>query len=321
MEQGALPVPVISVGNLAVGGTGKTPMTLHLAEAFGARGRRVGILTRGYGGSHKGKSPLLVSDGRGEVMASAAVAGDEAVLMALRLSGVAVAVCADRVAGGRLLVDRAGVDLMLLDDGFQHLALVRDADVVLVDGVTPFGNGGVLPRGPLRESPRALTRADWVVARDPAGVPPDSLIGCGVPVVTARTVTTGVTDGTGKPCDVAPGTPVLAVCGIARPERFWATLAELPFMVRASQSFSDHARYGPEEVADLCDRARACGAEAVVTTEKDGVKLAPLWPEGLPLRVVRVGLEVTGDDAWVAGLLAGAERRFAARVAGAGRPR
>ncbi len=310
----ALGVPVISVGNLAVGGTGKTPTVIALARALGAD-RRVGVLTRGYKGSARG--PLLVSDGK-ELLSDPATAGDEAVLLARALPGVPVAVGAHRAAAGRLLLERAGADLLLLDDGFQHRALVRDADVVLVDGGgSPFGNGHLLPRGPLRESPCALARADAVLIRaageeSPALEAVRGYTAAHVGGVHVRAA--GVTDGAGRPADSLSGVPVLAAAGIARPERFQATLAGTGARVVEFVPYPDHVAYTAADAAHLTERARAAGAEAVAVTAKDAVKLGPLWPEGgPPLRVLEVALAFD-DPGLVDEIAAVADARFAARA-------
>jgi tetraacyldisaccharide 4'-kinase len=314
-----LPVPVISVGNLAVGGTGKTPLVIALAEALAARDRRVGVLTRGYKGGHEGKGALLVSDGDA-LHADPATAGDEAVFLARRLKGVPVAVGTRRAEAGRLLLDACDLDLLLLDDGFQHWALARDADVVLVDGISPVGNRRLLPRGPLRERPSALARADLVVARFPdQASPPDLSAWTWAPVRAARTRVTGILDPAGEAAPDAGtsliGLPVLAVAGIARPERFRDTVAGLGARVAAFAPYPDHAAYGSADAARLAARAREAGAEAVVTTQKDAVKLAPLWPaDAVPLRVVAIHLELDDPSgAWVDDLLNTALARFAAR--------
>jgi tetraacyldisaccharide 4'-kinase len=316
-----LPVPVVSVGNLAVGGMGKTPLVIALAEALAARDRRVGVLTRGYKGSHEGKGALLVSDGR-SLHADPATAGDEAVFLARRLTGIPVAVGSRRAEAGRLLLDACDLDLLLLDDGFQHRALARDADVVLVDGFSPVANRRLLPRGPLRERPSALGRADLVIARFPdQASPPDLSAWTWAPVRAARTRVTGILDAAGEPAPDLIGLPVLAVAGIARPERFRDTVAGLGARVLAFVPYPDHAAYAAADADRLADRAREAGAEAVVTTQKDAVKLAPLWPAGaVPLRVVAIHLEVDDPSgAWVDALLETALARFAAREgAGAG---
>ena len=306
--QARLPVPVISVGNLSVGGTGKTPFTIFLARQLASQGLAVGILTRGYGGSNEGKGALLVADHDG-VRVSASVAGDEAVLMAQRLPGVPVVACSRRVEGGQLLLSHQPVDVLLLDDGFQHLALARDVEMVLVDGAAPLGNGCLLPRGPLREPPTALARADWVVLT--GGEHQAQAIVSGytdAPVLAATTRVEGIFD-----CDGAPVTatgPVLAVSGIARPERFWQSCETLGVQLAGRLVYEDHTTYRPAQVNRLISRALACGAEAVLTTEKDGVKLAPLWPDNaeIPLWQLHIASEVIplsgAADDWLQRLVA-----------------
>jgi len=310
----SLPVPVISVGNLAVGGTGKTPAVIALARALGASGKRVGILTRGYKGTVT-SGALLVSDGR-EVLADAATAGDEAVLLARTLPGVPVAVGPRRARAGRLLLDGPGADVLLLDDGFQHRALVRDADVVLVDGNAPFGNGRLLPRGPLRESPCALARADAVLVRAAAGeAPPLEAVRCytAAHVGAAHTRVTGIVDADFRPVPALTDVPVLAAAGIARPERFRVTLEETGARVVDFVPYPDHMAYTAADARTLCDRAGAAGAEAVAVTAKDAVKLGALWPaDGPPLRVVEVALAFD-DVKLVEEVAAVADARFAAR--------
>ncbi|MBI5137012.1 MAG: tetraacyldisaccharide 4'-kinase [Nitrospirae bacterium] len=312
----ALPVPVISVGNLAVGGTGKTPLTMLLARELTARGRRVGILTRGYGGSNEGEDPIMVSLGAGALVGPD-VSGDEPALMAASLPGVPVAAGARRAEAGRLLLQCAPVDVLLMDDGFQHHALVRDADVVLVDGASPFGNGHCLPRGSLREPPAALGRADLIVARDPPpGADPQTALAAfsAAPVATARTRVAGVFDASDKRIEVG-GRKVLAVCGIAAPGRFAATLAETGARPAGFMAFADHAPYDRARADAIAAEAERLGAEAVVTTGKDAVKLAPLWRGATPLWTVRIELAVDAPDGgdWVAALLDLAARRFAGR--------
>jgi len=334
MRTEELPVPVISVGNLVVGGTGKTPLVIHLAERLRAKGYHPGILSRGYGGSNvkKGGHALLVSDGE-RVLASPAQAGDEPVLMAQRLPAVPVAVGARRVEAGRLLLKHCVVDVLLLDDGFQHLSLRRDADVVLVDAGVPFGNGHRLPRGPLRELPTALERADLLVVRLTGDAPDSgppllkdlSAQTSGAPLLVARTVVEGIHTADSTPLELAPGTPVTAFCGIGVPERFRATLEQMPEVrLLGMTALPDHANYTSARLADLAWRAGRAGAEAVLTTEKDWVKVAPVWPGPLPLAAVRIGLQLEppvspggraprDGDAWLTFLMETARERYRRR--------
>ncbi len=307
----ALPCPVIAVGNLTVGGTGKTPAVEWLARELAARGRRVAILSRGYGRRAGGGTITVVSDGA-RVTATAAEAGDEPLLLARRLPGVPVVVGADRFRAGAAALARFRADALLLDDGFQQRRLRVDVAVVCLDAAAPWGRRGLLPRGTLREPPAALRRADLLVLTEAPGIAADraaaeATVRRHAPAaasVHARYEPLAPVEARSQvPVDpaVLGVTPVLAFAGIARPERFAATLAELGVRPRGLVAFPDHHRYGPGEVARLEARARAAGASARVTTEKDAVRL----PDGgrLPVWVVPVALRVEPPPAaWWAAL-------------------
>jgi tetraacyldisaccharide 4'-kinase len=299
-----VPARVVSVGNLTVGGTGKTPTVLWLVERLLARGRRVAVVSRGYG--KRAPGVVVVADGT-RVLASADDGGDEAVLVATR-AGVPVVTGERRAAAAALACARFGVDTVVLDDGFQHRALARDADLVLL----PAGGlrGGLLPAGPLREPASALARATAVLAiADDAESRPAVAAPPGVPCFVGRVrATAGVTatGGTLTAHDLAtlPRSRVVAVAGIARPDRFWRMLARLGIDVDERLAFADHQRYGSAEVAAV--RSAAAGGRAVVTTEKDLVKLGTLAAT-LPLHAVRIGVEVEDGERLVARLAGGAE--------------
>lgn len=275
---------VISVGNLNVGGTGKTPAVLFLAEWLIREGRRVGILTRGYG---RGSREPLCFTGR-ERLPSVEDAGDEPLLLARRCPEARLLVGADRRALARRARDEFGLEVVLLDDGFQHRRLARDEDVVVVDEAVGFGNGRMLPRGPLREPLSALSRATllWVRASASPAIhwPPVT-----VPRVRTLYRPTGWVDPGGALHSTRrlEGQPVLALAGLARPGGFVRTLEELGVEVRGTAFFADHHRFSAEELRAVEARAVSLGAR-VVTTEKDRVRL----PEGFGAWAVRLGVEV-----------------------------
>jgi tetraacyldisaccharide 4'-kinase len=250
-----LPVPVICVGNLTAGGTGKTPTVIALAERLAARGVAVHVVTRGHGGRLAG--PVRVDPRRHR----AEEVGDEPLLIA---AFAPVWVARDRAAGGRAAVE-AGARAVLLDDGFQNPALVKDLSILVVDGETGFGNGFCIPAGPLREPvAEGLARADLVLAvgGDPAPV----RTACpGVPVVPARIVPRP----TGMPWT---GQRVVAFAGIGRPEKFFATLRGLGAELVAAHPLPDHAPLSPRLLARLVREAKAADA-MLVTTDKDAVRL------------------------------------------------
>lgn len=269
-------VPVISVGNLAVGGTGKTPMTAWLAARLAAAGRRPAIVTRGYGG-RAGAGPMDVSHGSGPLV-DARTGGDEPVLLATLTTAVVVA-GSDRIAGAERAVE-LGADVVVLDDGFQHRRIARDLDVVLLDAERPFGNGRLLPAGPLREPASAIARAGIVVLTRWNGEPAPS--GVKAPIVRSRHREAGFRDAAGRA--VATPARAFAVCGIARPESFLGSLREAGVEIAGSRSFPDHHPFREGEIREIAHGARDRGA-AIVTTMKDLVRLSGALPEAIALHV------------------------------------
>jgi tetraacyldisaccharide 4'-kinase len=274
-------VPVVSIGNVAVGGAGKTPATIAVARRLLGRGRRVAILSRGYGAA--GAGPRVVSDGT-RLLLDAAEGGDEPVLVARRLPGTPV-LCGPRRADlARAAVRDHGAEALLLDDGFQHRALARDLDVVVLDAANPFGNGRLLPAGPNREPRSALRRAGlvWLSRVDQADG--DRLDGLralargetGRDPVESRHAPVGLVDGALAPAggvEGLRGRRVLLLAGIARPGGFRRTLADLGAEVAAEAVFPDHHQFSPADLDVARRTADAARCELVVTTEKDAVRL------------------------------------------------
>ncbi|HMM34204.1 MAG TPA: tetraacyldisaccharide 4'-kinase [Thermoanaerobaculia bacterium] len=304
--------PVVSVGNVAAGGTGKTPFVRWLAGELLRRGRHPSILTRGYGRGSRGT--VVVSDGRG-AFATVADSGDEPALLARALPSVPIVADARRRdAAARAETLGTPVDLHLLDDGFSHVALARDVDVVLLDATAPDAGGALLPAGRLREPLSSLARADLLVVTKTEQSDPGPALEIarrfapGVPVYRARTEVLGVTGRDGlpvEPGDLPPGTAV-AVAGIARPEAFGATLASIGIEPVELLSFRDHEPYGPASLGRIERALEESGATAVVTTEKDAVKL----DERLRVPVFRVAVEARPvEPTFVADLLSLLARR------------
>ncbi|MGE5202287.1 MAG: tetraacyldisaccharide 4'-kinase [Acidobacteriota bacterium] len=269
------PVPVVCVGNLVAGGAGKTPVTIDLAGRLASAGTVPHILTRGYGGSAAG--PLRVDPARH----SCREVGDEALLLA----GAASAwVARDRAAGARAAI-AAGARSLLLDDGFQHLSLAQDLKLLVVDGAYGFGNGRVIPAGPLREPvDGGIARADAVVVmgEDRAGI---AALAAGKPLLRARLA----------PRAGAPelrGARVLAFSGIGRPEKFFGFLEALGAVVVARRSFADHHVFTESELRTLIGDAERAGARCI-STEKDWVRI----PETLRGTIETLPIEVSWEDA------------------------
>jgi tetraacyldisaccharide 4'-kinase len=279
--------PVISVGNLAVGGTGKTPFVILLAERLSRRSARVAVLSRGYGRADE-EELIVVSEGRGP-LAAAEQAGDEPVLVARRTNAVVIA-CADRLRAASLAVGSFGADVLLLDDGFQHLRLHRDLDVVLLDRADPLANGRLLPRGPLREPAGSLSRADLLVLVGEEGVRP---LLPDRPIVEVRAEPARVSFGAeDHPPEMLRGRRVALLSGIARPERFRTTVERLGAEVVHEERRPDHAALGAlDPFFRAADRA---GAELLLTTEKDAARLS-LVPRELGVLAIEHRL-VSGED-------------------------
>jgi len=279
LRQQKVGCPVVSVGNLTVGGTGKTPMVILLAGMLRDRGMRPAVLSRGYGGKST-SDVLVVSDGR-QILAGPEEAGDEPVLIARRLKGIPVLAGAKRALTGRYARENFGVDVMVLDDGFQHRWIHRDLDIVLLDSRQPLGNGLLLPRGPLREPPAALVRAGVIVftrSEDSTGPSMDkelSGILSGRPVLRTRIRPTKFVgaDGTELPLSFLAGKKVFAFAGIAQPDSFRQTLEGLGGVIAGFRAFPDHHRYTAEDCGRIEHDAGLVRADLVLATEKDLVKL------------------------------------------------
>lgn len=272
-------VPVISVGNLTFGGTGKTPTVIALVRDLVRRGRRPAVLTRGYGRTETATRVAIGPDER----LDAIELGDEPVELARRLPGVPIIVDRDRVQGAAEAVRRQA-DILLLDDGFQHLRLERDLDLVLVDAGDPFGGDRLPPRGRLREPPTALARATAVlVTKLPPGQPEvfDELrrrihaYAPDLPVIGSTLAASRVRiDFVWRGLEVLAGARVMAFAGLGRPEAFADVLAAAGAEVLGRRWFADHHRYAEAELAELVAAAQKLGAH-LVTTAKDAVKLPP----------------------------------------------
>jgi tetraacyldisaccharide 4'-kinase len=286
-------VPVVSVGNLAVGGTGKTPMTLWLSRELKARGLRVAIVLRGYGGART--AVTVVSRGNGPQV-SAAQVGDEAVMLAKCFDGFVVT-SAQRFAGATAAI-ALGADVIVLDDGFQHRALARDFDLVLVDAC----RGPLLPAGPLREGTSALRRADAAIVIDDAETDDLPSMLSSVPVHRMRVEPTALVESVGgrwveRPLGGLVGKRVVAVAGIARPERFYQTVQQWAAIIAEVFEFRDHHQYASSEWQAIARRGHE--ADLIVTTEKDLVKLEAFPFARGKLLALRLGVDVEDGDGLV----------------------
>jgi len=274
--------PVISIGNITTGGTGKTPLVEWVARTVAAHGKKVCILTRGYGR----KDPhlqMIVSDGYG-VLASPSEAGDEPYLLATKLTGLAAVISsADRIAAAQEAVKDFGTECFVLDDGFQHLRLARDLNIVTIDATNPWGGGRLLPYGRLREAPEGLSRADCVVLTRCDQVERlEDLHGQiarfvgNRPIFNSSMRTVGVSPLKNGSGTLAPGTRVAAFCAVGNPRSFFEQVQRLAHEVVLERSFADHHVYSQDELDSLTQAAKHARAEALITTAKDAVKLRTL---------------------------------------------
>ncbi len=294
-----LPCPVISVGNITAGGTGKTPLVMALARELGDRGIPVAILSRGYKGEQT--SEVVVSDGQ-RIRLSCGEAGDEPYLMAKRLKGIPVLIGKDRFFSGRVALQRFGVRGAVLDDGFQRLQLHRDLNILLVDSTIGFGDGHLLPRGILREPLAHLRRADLFmltkVEDREACQPLERLlrrIHPSAPIFHSRYEPSGLV-GPGEEWEEVEslkGKNVLVLSGIADPLSFSSLLKKCGMKVIKETAFPDHHRYTRSDIASLEEAAQ--GVDWIVTTEKDLVRLGGFEIGHLPIRALRIEMRVEED--------------------------
>ena len=305
--------PVISVGNITTGGTGKTPLVEWVARIVARESLRACILTRGYGRANQSER-VLVSDGK-EILSNAREGGDEPLLLAEKLKGLAAVVSdADRVAAARWALTNLGSEVFILDDGFQHLRIKRDLDLVVIDATNPFGGGRLLPQGRLREPLKGLrradaviiTRADQIAEIDALKLEVERLSG-GLPLFLSRTRIKGL-----RPCsdstldesmaiDSAPRPAAAAFCAIGNPHAFFSQLGKADHNLVYKKAFMDHHSYNQSDVDELVNRAVERGAKVLLTTEKDAVKLRSLRFH-LPCYAVEIEMEFD-DEARLAKMI------------------
>jgi tetraacyldisaccharide 4'-kinase len=312
---------VISIGNLTVGGTGKTPIVEKFARALRAGGRRVAILSRGYKSVPRrtGRKPWnpfakkipdpprIVSDGK-TLLLDSLTAGDEPYMLANNLKDVVVLVDKDRVKSGLFAIKELKADTLLLDDGLQYLHLKHRLDIVLIDRQAPFGNEHLLPRGTLREPPGNLRRASYIFITKSTGEPNDELIKrirrynrtaeiieCAHQPLHLQNVLTGEQ----LPLERLRDTYVGSICGIAAPESFEDGLRKLGARLELSKRYTDHHRYTEAELNTFITRCVRRDLEMIVTTEKDAVRFPRLTATDVPIYFLRVEIEIlSGHESW-----------------------
>ena len=297
-----LPVRVISVGGLAVGGTGKTPTAIMIARRLQTANHRAAILSRGYKG-RSSKPVNVVSDGE-RVLLGPKEAGDEACLMAQFLPGIPVLTGSNRYITGRYAIDKLGAEVLVLDDGFQHLRLARDLNLLLLDAAGPWGNGRLLPAGPLREPPRAANRADAFLLTGADAVDQELKTGLamafpGRPVFFARRRPyrlRNLTSGENYSLDILKNQRVTAFCGLARPQGFIDSIISLGARVEHVVRWPDHFYPRAQDVEEITIQAQRLGIGLAVTTAKDAVKLGGRSFRSLQILVLEIEMELCEDQ-------------------------
>ena len=300
-----LKVPVISVGNLTTGGTGKTPLVEWVCRVLAREGRKVSVLTRGYGRTNAGQR-VVVSDGV-SVLRTTPQSGDEPQLLAENLKGIASVVCdSDRASAGNWAIEHLGVDVFVLDDGFQHLRLARDLNILVIDASNPWGGGHLLPFGRMREPRRELARADCVViTRADHGLDLTALENeiqrfTAAPIFKSRMQTTRIQkiDSTiAEQRDSLPE-PFAAFCAVGNPHSFFDHLKRGGFHLACTQTFPDHYDYSQADIDRVIEKARPLSATSLITTAKDAVKIRDFTFE-LPCYVLEIEIVIDQNDTLV----------------------
>lgn len=303
LKASRLSVPVISVGNITAGGTGKTSFVMFLVQELKDRGLRPAVVVRGYRGEKEGKM-VVVSDGETIHLGYPEV-GDEALLLARKLPGVPILMSADRVRGSQIAIDQFGAQVILLDDGFQHLRIERDLDILLLDRENPFGYGYLLPRGLLREPVGGLRRADLLVITgmggpgEPLDIPSQLRHPSGAThlhAVYTPTTLTNVRTGETVAGEDLRGQAVVVFSGVGKPAAFEQTLASLGIFPKNHLIFPDHHPYDASDLISIGRCMEEVGATVALTTEKDAVRLEKLLPT-FPVHAVGVSLTISRGQA------------------------
>lgn len=298
-----LSAPVISVGNLTTGGTGKTPLVEWVCISVAREtGKKACVLTRGYGRANP-QSQVVVSDGN-KLLASEREAGDEPYLLAQNLLGIAAVVSnPDRLAAGEWAIKNLGSEVFVFDDGFQHLRLARDLDIVTIDATNPWGGGTLLPYGRLREPRVGLSRADCIVVTRTEQVEDTVSLNESVqrfagaiPVFNSRMMTSGIRGLNGESVDNESlrAQPLAAFCGVGNPESFFNQLRQEGYTPVFTRAFADHHNYSQADLNRLIKEAKDHGARGLITTAKDALKLASLELE-LPCYVLEIRISIDDD--------------------------
>ena len=304
-----LPAYTISIGNLTTGGTGKTPITIEIARYVKEKlNKRVAVLSHGYGGQLSTKQINIVSNGD-EILTSPHMAGDEPYLMAIKLKDIPVLTGKSRINTGKYAIENFGTEVLILDDGFQHIKLERDLNILIIDGNKKFGNNLLLPTGPLREPISEIKRADRIIVVNKKPHDKDAENSC-------EEFTEYLKAKFNKPVylctfkndriyniktleQLTSSKKALAFTGIAQPEFFFNYLKEQNIELAQTKEFTDHHLYTGDDITNIIDEAVRFNADAIITTEKDAVKLLAIVNEinlEIPIFALQLKLDINLDE-------------------------
>ncbi|MBF0379486.1 MAG: tetraacyldisaccharide 4'-kinase [Magnetococcales bacterium] len=305
------PCPVISVGNITAGGTGKTPTVIWLAQYYQSQGRKVAVVSRGY--RQQSKAEVTVVATAQKIVTTTPQAADEAVLIAQQLPGVTVITGPNRSKTIAVATEQYGCNIIIMDDAFQHMQVKREFDLVLLDCNAPFSNGHILPGGLLREYPESINRCDGVIitraddqtklkrTEDLLGQIAPNINSCSAihqPTKWQKLANTGAKHPATVPLDGLKNIDVLAFCGIAKPEKFFTTIESLAISAIYTSSFEDHHLFTDNTINELVKKARSIKAQALICTEKDAVKIQQ-FSSDLPIYALSIKLFVPDISPWL----------------------
>ena len=290
-----LPCTVISIGNMTTGGTGKTPMVIYICKMLQNKEFKIGIISRGYGRSTKG--PILVSNGK-EIISTCDKSGDEPIMMAKKLTNTPIIVDENRYRGGMILVKNFELDIIIMDDGFQHISLYRDLDIVLINGSDNLSDHKLLPHGALREPWHYIKRADviFITKEDPKPFLIKKIKKTSLPFFKTKIKASIIHMNykLSNSSNFLDNKKVFLLSGIANPDSFYKVGSEFGCEIIGSKIFKDHFKYSKKHVLDIEFKAEKLGADCIITTEKDWVKVEEYTPK-FPFVVIGINFQVINE--------------------------
>jgi len=303
---------VISIGNITTGGTGKTPVCVAVANYFSEKlNKKTAILSRGYGGKLANSQVNTISDGE-NIFFSAHMSGDEPYWLAYNAQKTAVLTCKNRIEAAQSAINEHGAEVLILDDGFQHLKLHRDFNIMLIDGNLQFGNNKLLPQGPLREPLGEISRADCILIMNKRALDKKATENCEIfakeiekkynkKTVVCNFAPQGIFN-LADNSELATTAKIYAFAGIGQPKFFFEYLKNAKFELVKQRIFEDHHLYTKDDIKNIVDEAKKLGAQGIVTTEKDAVKIKALLEKNraeLDIYALKLGLDIDIENLFV----------------------